>query len=397
VIAPFELGRIPRIVFGAGSRGRLPALAASFGPRVLLVTGRRSLRDSVHGRALFESFAAQGLDLRTLTVAGEPSPEVVDDAVREHRATGIDAVVGIGGGSVLDAAKAVAGLLVSGRSVMDHLEEVGAGLPYAGPSTPFLAAPTTAGTGSETSRNAVLSRTGAGAFKRSFRHEDLVARWAVVDPDLLETCPRALAAADGMDALTQLLESYVARRASALTDALAERGLAAARDGLVPGHEGTRDPRETRAAMAYAAMLSGITLAHAGLGIVHGLSSPLGARHGVPHGVACGTLLAAATAVNVRALRARDPEGDALRRYARAGAILEGAVPGAIDVATGPERLVERLEDWTRRLELPRLGAFGVGADDITELVASSGGGSTKTNPIALEGDEVAAIVAARV
>src|SRR5262245_23294076 len=186
MIAPFELGRLPRIVFGAGTRSRLPALAAEYGRRVLLVTGKSSLRASVHGRALHGSFAAHGLEVATLTVEGEPSPELVDGAVREHRARGIDVVVGIGGGSALDAAKAVAGLLPSGRPAMDHLEEVGRGVAYEGPAIPLIAAPTTAGTGSEATRNAVLSRRGAPSFKRSFRHEALVPRWAVVDPDLLE-------------------------------------------------------------------------------------------------------------------------------------------------------------------------------------------------------------------
>src|SRR5262245_33892033 len=202
---------------------------------MLLVTGARSLRASLHGRALYESFRTYGLEVHTLTVSGEPSPRLVDDAVREHRPRGIEVVVGIGGGSVLDMAKAVAGLLPSGRSVMEHLEEVGRGVPYEGPSVPFLATPTTAGTGSEATRNAVVSEP--GRFKRSFRHEALVPRWAVVDPDLLETCPRPLMAADGFDALTQLLESYVSRRAGPVTDALAEQGLAAARDGLLPWYE----------------------------------------------------------------------------------------------------------------------------------------------------------------
>ncbi len=398
MIEPFEVGRLPRIVFGAGSRTRLPALAATYGSRVLLVTGARSLRASLHGRALHESFAAHGLEVRTLTVEGEPSPELVDGAVREHRARGIDVVVGIGGGSALDAAKAVAGLLPSGRSVMDHLEEVGRGFPFEGPAVPFIAAPTSAGTGSEATRNAVLSRRGPDGFKRSFRHEALVAQWAVVDPDLLETCPRELVAADGFDALTQLLESYVSRRAGPFTDALAEHGLAAAREGLLPWYEGTGGPRTARTAMAYAALVSGITLAHAGLGVVHGLSAPLGACFPIPHGVACGTLVAPATAANVAALRARDPQGPALGRYARAWAILAGTGglgPRALP-EDAPERLATLLEEWAGRIAMPRLGRYGVRGSHVPRIAAGGRTGSTKTNPIALTDEETAAVLRAR-
>ncbi len=399
MIEPFELGRLPRVAFGSGTRARLPELAASHGRRVLLVSGAQSLRASVHGRALHESFHRQGLEVHTVAVQGEPSPTLIDDTVHEHAARSIDVVVGIGGGSALDTAKAVAGLLPTGRSIMDHLEQVGRGIAYEGPSVPFIAAPTTAGTGSEATRNAVVSDVGRNGFKRSFRHEALVARWAVVDPDLLETCPPALVAADGLDALTQLLESYVSRRASAFTSALAERGLAAVREGLLPWYEGRGDPRAARSAMAFAALVSGITLAHAGLGVVHGLSAPLGAGFPIPHGVACGMLLAAATTANVAALRARDPDGPALARYARAWSILierYGAGHGASLPVDAPEQLAGLLEDWTRRLEQPRLGAYGVAAADIPRIVADGRGGSTKTNPVTLSDDEMAGILLAR-
>jgi len=394
VTPAFELGRLPRIAFGPGVRLRLPELAARHGGRLLLVTGGHSLRASVHGRSLYESFHRHGLEVHALVVSGEPSPAFVDAAVREHRARGIDVVVGIGGGSVLDAAKAVAGLLPSGRAVMDHLEEVGRGIPYEGPATPMLAAPTTAGTGSEATKNAVLSEIGADGFKRSFRDDALVPEWAVVDPDLLETCPRGLIAADGMDALTQLLESYVSRRAQPFTDALAEQGLRAVREGLLAWYEDTGDPAAARASMAYAALLSGITLANAGLGVVHGLSAPLGARWPIPHGVACGTLVAAATAANVRALRSREPGSEALARYGRAWALLAGD-PG-LPPADAPERLAALLEEWTARLDQPRLGAFGVSAADAAWIVERGRGGSTKTNPIVLDDAELAQILEQR-
>jgi len=317
----------------------------------------------------------------------------VDGAVARFRPSRPEAVLGIGGGSVLDAAKAIAGLLPGGRSVMDHLEGAGRGEPYTGPSLPFVAVPTTAGTGTEATKNSVLSVRGEGGFKRSFRHDELVARWAVVDPLLLESCPKSLIAADGMDALTQLLEGYVSSRANPVTDALAESGLAAVRDGLLPWHEESGDPREARSQMAYAALLSGVVLAQAGLGSVHGVASPLGALFPVPHGVVCGTLVAAAVEVNVEAMRSRDPRNPALGKYARARAILAGPASSAKD---GAEALVDLLAGWTERLALPRLGDFGVREAGLSRIVADSRGGSMKTNPIALSDDEVAEVVRRR-
>jgi alcohol dehydrogenase len=215
-----------------------------------------------------------------------------------------------------------------------------------------------------------------------------------VDPDLLESCPRPLIAADGMDALTQLLEAYVSPRANPFTDALAESGMVAVRDGLLRGYEGRGDSSASRSRMAYAALLSGITLAQAGLGAVHGLSAPLGGFFPIPHGVVCGTLVADTTRVNVAALRARAPEDVALAKYARAWMRLadrEGPPP-----PDAPERLGSLLEDWAKRLDLPRLRDYGMGEEDVTRVVAGSRGGSMKTNPIVLEDEEIAAIVRAK-
>jgi alcohol dehydrogenase len=398
VIAPFAVGRLPQIHFGESVRARVPELAACCGRHVLLVTGAHSLRASRHWEPLLAGFRQHGLEVRTLAVSGEPSPALVDGAVREHRGTAIDVVVAVGGGSALDAGKAIAGLLPSGRPVGDFLEDVGLGLPYEGPSTPLVAVPTSAGTGSEATRNAVLSEVGERGFKKSFRHDALVPRWAVVDSELLESCPRPLIAADGMDALTQLLESYVSTRASAFTDAIAESGLAAARDGLLLWYEGGGDQRAARSRMAWAALASGLALAQAGLGAVHGLAAALGARFPLPHGYVCGTLASAATAVNVAALRAREPANPAIAKYARAWGILaSGQVTEVSSVPEdAPERLAGLLEEWCGRLELPRLGAHGVGEEHVPALVAASRGSSMKTNPIVLTDDEVGEILRRR-
>jgi alcohol dehydrogenase len=361
------------------------------------VTGERSFRATPAWAALTDALAVAGVETRETTVSGEPSPRLVDEAVALFAPDRVDVVVGIGGGSVLDAAKAVAGLIRTGRSVMDHLEIVGRGLPYEGPAVPFIAVPTTAGTGSEATKNAVLSERGPGGFKRSFRDDRLVAAVAVVDPDLLDTCDRALIAADGMDAVTQLLEAYVSTGAGPMTDALALAGLNAARDALLPWHEagpGRGGATATlRERMAFAALASGICLAHAGLGSVHGLAAPLGAALPIPHGAACGAVLAPATAVNIAALAERDPDGPGLARYAEAGRVL-AADPGLADAAAC-DALVGVLSAWTTRLGIGGLADRGLTPAAIPGIVAGSRGGSMKTNPVLLTDAEVAGVLAA--
>jgi alcohol dehydrogenase class IV len=391
MITPFSISRLPRIEFGAGRLAQLPGIAARYGRRLLIVTGAHSFTATPHWQTLQRSLAAGGCDDTLVRIAGEPSPEEIDAIVDAHRGGGFDLVVGIGGGSVLDAAKAIAGLLRPGTTVMDHLEGVGPERPYQGPATPFIAVPTTAGTGSEATKNAVLSRQGPDGFKKSFRDEALMAEYAIVDPDLLAGCPPTLIAANGMDAFTQLLESYVATRANPMTDALALAGITAVRDGLFAWYAGGPEAAAGRAHMALAALLSGICLAQTGLGSVHGLAQPLGSLFPIPHGVVCGTLLAAALRVNVEAMQARAPDHPALTKYARVARLL-GADPRDGDDAAHAW-LIEQLEEWTRRLHLPPLSSLGVGAADLGRIVANSRGSSMKTNPIVLEDAEIERIL----
>ena len=390
----FSVGRLPRVEFGSGTLSKLPGIASRYGRRLLLVTGERSFVESEAGQALLREIRVQGFSLESVKVAGEPSPRLVDEAVAQWRGAGIEAVAGIGGGSVLDAAKAIAGLLKPGNSVMDHLEGVGPENPYLGPATPFIAVPTTAGTGSEATKNAVLSLHGPQGFKKSFRDEKLVAEYAIVDPTLLATCPPPLIAADGMDAFTQLLESYVSTRANPVTDALALSGLQAARDGLLAWYEGGEGAAAGREKMAYAALASGICLAQTGLGSVHGLAAPLGAFFPIPHGVVCGTLAGAATRVNIDVMQARDAGNPALAKYANAGRLFRGRAH--VDDVGSRVFLLHTLDEWTRRLNLPRLSAFGVSSADLPRIVAHCRGSSMKTNPIALTDEEVRRVLEMR-
>ena len=393
-ITGFSISRLPQIEFGSGVLASLPTIARKFGTLALLVTGAGSLKSSALWPRITAGLEAEGVSWRHLAIPGEPSPLMVDDAVSALRTGKFDLVIGIGGGSALDAAKAIAGLLKPGNSVMDHLEGVGPELPYVGPATPFIAVPTTAGTGSEATKNAVLSLQGADGFKKSFRDNKLVAEYALIDPNLLATCPPAVIAANGMDAFTQLLESYVSSRAAPFTDSLAWGGMKAARDGLLALHADTGNST-AREQMAYAALVSGITLAQVGLGSVHGLAAPLGAFFPIPHGVACGTLMATATRINIAALRARAPHHPALEKYAQVGRLL--SKQGQLDRDAAHSALIHTLETWTHALKLPTLAHYGVTLADIPRLVANSRGSSMKTNPVLLDDSEIAAILSARI
>jgi len=401
----FEVARLPRLVVGPGRITELPGLIAAFGRSVLLVTGARSFRESAAWTSLVASLEEAGLGWDHVAVAREPSPELVDRAVAARRGDPPDVVVGIGGGSALDTAKAIAGLLRSGTVVLDHLEGVGRGIPYLGPTTPFVAVPMTAGTGSEVTKNAVLSgrlpnaAPGTPPFKKSFRDERLVAQVVVLDADLLATCPPAVIAGDGMDAVTQLLEAFTSTGASPFTDAIARTGLEAAAGALPAWHAATvagappESSAAARAAMSWAACCSGIALANAGLGAVHGIVAPLGAAFPVHHGTGCGMLLAATTRANLVALAARAPGSPALASYADAGRILAGN--RALTDGQARDALLATLDTWTVVLRLPRLADFGVTPRDLPGLVAESRGSSMRTNPILLADEEIAGILAA--
>lgn len=393
----FSIARLPRIEFGTGALQKLPDIIAGYGSHILLVTGSRSFIHTSRWQPFVAQLEQHAINWQHCTVAEEPSPALVDNLVKRYTGHPFDAVVGIGGGSVLDAAKAIAGLLKIQRSVMDYLEGVGPELPYDGPALPFIAVPTTAGTGSEATKNAVLSVQGEHGFKKSFRHEKLVAEYAIVDPDLLAGCPSSVVAANGMDALTQLLESYVSTKSNAFTDALAISGLQAVRDALIPLYrlnELNGQIKEYREKMAYAALLSGITLAQVGLGSVHGLASPLGAFFPIPHGVVCGTLVAAATRINIHSMLAREPDNKALAKYVHAAEIL--CQKHFTNSETAFNALVDLLTQWTDELALPHLSHYGLQEAALDKVIANCRGSSMKTNPIVLADEEIRQVLLER-
>lgn len=359
--------RAPEIYFGRGLARRAPEIAARWGRRVFLVLGSPSFEEL----PLVQAW--KGAD--RVTVSREPDVSLVDETARRCREAKAEVVVAVGGGSALDTGKAAAALAPDGGPVLDYLEGVGAGRAIGRDPLPWVAVPTTAGTGAEATWNAVI-HVPERKVKRSLRDVRLLARAAVVDPDLAAGAPREVAAAAGFDALSHLVEAYVSTGAQPFTDALILPGLRRAARGLEALARGVPDP-EAQEGMSLAALWGGMVLAHAGLGVVHGLVAPLGGRCGVPHGIGCACLMPVGVAVNVEGLRSRSPGHPALGRYGEIAAAL-----GAEDPT--PEGAVRRLAALRRDLGIKSLCSYGMKEEDMAPILAASRGGSMKYNPLEL-------------
>jgi len=378
----FEFATAARIIFGAGSLREVAPAARLWGTRALVVTGRGVDRAA----GLIGQLELAEMVCTAFRVEGEPTVAAVRDGVRQAHQGRVDVVIGMGGGSAIDAAKAIAALLRNGAEPLDYLEVVGRGLPLTHPSAPFIAVPTTAGTGSEVTRNAVLASP-EHSVKASLRSPHMLARLAVVDPELTLPLPPAVTASTGLDALTQLLEAWVSVRANPVVDGFCAEGLPRAARSLRHAFRDGSDI-EARTDMSLAALLSGLALANAGLGAVHGFAAPLGGMFDAPHGAICAALLPQAVRVNITALRARMPESDALRRYAEAARMLTG------DPHSAADELTPWLADLCRDLQIPRLRTWGIRDEHIADAVdKASHSSSMKGNPIVLTGEELRVIL----
>jgi len=377
----FEFATAVRVVFGPGAVAELGGVAGPLGRRALLVTGRTPER----AEAARERLASAGIATVALAVPGEPTVEDVRRGRDLGGAESVDLVVACGGGSAIDAGKAVAALLGNGGDPLDYLEVVGRGLPLKKPSLPFVAIPTTAGTGSEVTRNAVLASP-EHRVKASLRSPLMLARVAIVDPDLLLGLPPHVVAASGLDAFAQLVEPYVSVRANPMVDALCREGLARSARSLRRAFEGDSS-EAVRVDLALASLFGGLALANAGLGAVHGFAAPVGALFDAPHGAACAALLPAVLRVNLKALSRRRPQSPALERYREIAAIVTGR-PEA-----GPEDAVAWTESLVRALSIPGLSRWGATEAHVGQLVAKARAASSmKGNPVELEDDELAEI-----
>ncbi|MCX7682351.1 MAG: iron-containing alcohol dehydrogenase [Anaerolineae bacterium] len=374
----FEFATANRIIFGPGTLNECGPLAARMGRHALVVTGRSPERAA----PLLELLSAQQITSVTFPVPEEPTTDQVQEGVRIARESRCDLVIGIGGGSALDVAKAIAVLVTNKGDLFDYLEVIGRGQPLTEPGLPLIAIPTTSGTGSEVTRNAVLGST-QHRVKVSLRSYLMLPSLALVDPELTRSMPPQVTAISGLDAFTQLVEPYVSNRANVMTDALCREGIVRVARSLYRAYV-CGDDMGAREDMALASLFGGLALSNAGLGAVHGFAGPLGGMFKAPHGALCGRLLPCVMAMNVRALRTRLPGSEPLRRYEEIARLLTGDPEAAAeDGVAWVERLVEQLGG-------PRLSAYGVTPADFPAVIEKAvRASSMQANPVALTGEDM--------
>lgn len=380
----FQFATATQIVFGAGALNQLGALAKGFGPRAYLVLGGSGrLRERVE-----ELLGAAGVSVQVGHISGEPSVADALALVHGARAAGSNWVLGVGGGSVIDAAKALAALLANPGDPLDFLEVVGRGRALVTPSLPFIAVPTTAGTGAEVTKNAVLHAS-EQRVKVSLRSDSMLPRVALVDPELTLGMPPPLTASTGLDALTQCLEPLVSCKSNPITDALSRQGLERARGALQRAYHDGSD-RAARTDMALVSLFGGLSLANAKLGAVHGFAGPIGGRFPAPHGAVCARLLPLVVERNILALRARAPAHPSLERYADVARLFTGSAHAdALDAVRWLHELVDELA-------IPHLGEYGLTASAVPELVTrAQASSSMQGNPIPLTPEELTQILEA--
>lgn len=384
MIHPFLFSGTSPVRYGRDLLLEIPAEVRKFGTTLLLITGGSSLERSGNLQKVQSACEQEGLTLFHEVETHEPSPASIDAIAKKYRDQHVDCVVSIGGGSVLDCAKAVAAMLPIEGSVKEYLEGVGTKAPT-GETVPHIAVPTTSGTGSEATKNAVISEIGTDGFKRSLRHDNYTPDLVLLDPSLMVTCPAHVTAACGLDAFTQLLESYVSTKASPLTDALALHGLELLSANLEDACGVKATDVDTRGAVAIAAYFSGVTLANAGLGVLHGLASAVGAFTTIPHGVVCGTLLAPSVEITLRELeKIESPDATfAIKKYAAAGRLFYPNIQSDREAA---DALVKKLYELKSSLNIKGLAEYGITEKDCTHIVKSGG---NKNNPAPLTNEQM--------
>jgi alcohol dehydrogenase class IV len=383
----FEFATATRIIFGVGALSEVGAHAKEFGHRALVVTGR----DTHRAEPLLAALRRDGVTGLTFSVFGEPEIETVEQGIKQARSQRCDMVIGFGGGSALDAGKAIAAMLTNNGELLDYLEVIGRGRTITKPAASFIAIPTTAGTGSEVTRNAVLA-SAQHHVKVSLRSPLMLPKIALVDPQLTYNLPPAITASTGLDALTQLIEPYVSCRANAMTDALCLEGIRRAARSLKVAYQASRNHNSEpdvpscagRGDMSVASLFGGLALANAGLGAVHGFAGPIGGMFPAPHGAVCAALLPHVMETNIRALREREPESQSLSRYREVARILSGLVDAK------EEDGIAWVRNTVTELHIPPLSTYGITREHTATLVEkSTHASSMKANPITLTANEL--------
>lgn len=386
MVKPFHFAALPGIFFGPGTISGLPGHIKKFGKSALLVTGKQSFIASDRGRELLSLLKQSKIDTDIYSIPGEPSPAIIDEAVEKFSDKHHSVVVAVGGGSAMDSGKAISAMMPLKHGVIDYLESVGT-KEHPGIKVPFIAVPTTSGTGSEATRNAVLSLVGRDGFKKSLRHDNFVPDIAVVDPELTLSCTPELTAASGMDCFTQLVEAYLSDRSNDYTDVLSLRAIARIASSLKIAFEDGSDI-EARTGMSFAALTSGICLANAGLGTVHGFASSLGALYNIPHGVVCAILMAPANEINIRELRKTGSNLAALAKYATLGRIFNPDNSKSDEYSA--DYFIQVLYEMTDELKLPGFEKYGLKIIDIERIVKMT---ENKNNPVKLNPENLKEII----
>jgi alcohol dehydrogenase class IV len=379
---PFSIARTPLLEFGPGKISTLPLMIRNYGKNVLLVTGATSFTSSIDGKKIVHELQ-NNFQVNQYSILAEPSPSVVDGAVEQFRHKDIDVVVAIGGGSVLDAGKAISAMLPHNQPVKDFLEGVGT-QNHPGTKVPFIAVPTTSGTGSEATKNAVLSEIGENGFKKSLRHNNFVPDVALLDPQLTLNTPADITAWTGMDAFTQLLEAYVSINANSFTDAIAFEGLKLVARSLDKSVKLGSDIN-ARSDMSLAAYYSGVVLANAGLGVVHGFASPIGGYYNIPHGLICSRLMYPANKITIDRLRHDAPDNVALKKYALVGKLF--ARETNRNDRYYVDSLLVKIADFCSGFSIPSLP---INATDVDKILADT---DNKNNPVKLNREELHAVI----
>jgi len=374
----FEFTANPVLFFGEGKINMLTDLLKQKGSSFVFIVGNHFI-ESEKWAKLSDAMNKEGMQFQLTSFKGEPTVDYINNTVALYKSFKTDCIVSIGGGSIIDAGKALSAMLTVENPVEDYLEGVGK-LIHPGTKIPMIAIPTTAGTGSEATKNAVICRHGVNGFKKSLRHNNFVPDIALIDPELIVSCSPEITAASGLDAFTQLLESYVSSKANTYTEALAMSGIKSVKDFLICSYSNGNNVN-ARSAMAYAAYLSGLTLSNAGLGTVHGFASAIGGMFDIPHGIICGSLLAPCTKMNIQKLLQTN-NFSALEKYAKVGCVINNQFYQKMNEShiKGREMLIKKLYEWTEKLQIPSL----------------SSNTDNKNNPVQLTKEDLAVVLRER-
>ncbi len=378
----FEFATAKWIIFGEGSANKIADNALNLGSKPLIVTGKNKNRC----KFLLDDFTKKDIKFETFSVIGEPTTGVVTECLNLAKRNKTDVIIGIGGGSAIDAGKAVSALITNGGDLFDYLEVIGRGKPINKPTIPFIAVPTTAGTGTEVTKNAVI-KSNEHSVKVSLRSPFMLPDIAILDPVLTYSMPKEVTASTGLDAFTQVIEPYVSIKANMLTDAICKEGIKRISRSLLKAFNNPTDAK-AREDMCIGSLFGGIALANAKLGAVHGFAGPLGGMIGAPHGVVCGILLPYVIKANIKALEERKPTSEVFKKYEKVAKIVTK------NDNAKPKDLIQWSDELYGKLNMPHLSEVDLKEEQIEELVGKATiSNSMKGNPIVLTDEELKGII----